>query len=394
MSRIESKEPEAVVGGCRSRRARRGGAARLVVLVLACAALMLARPVGQHVRAAQLLVSFADATASPHVTTEDVKLEVPSGAGPARVVPARIFRPEGGADAPGIVLIHGVHYKGIEEPRLTRFAKAVSSVGFTVMTPEVSELSGYEVAAPAIDTVGAAVTSLRARLGRDKVGVMGMSFGGGVGLLAAADPRFADAVSFVVAVGAHDDLARVSRFFVTSEAEQVDGGKKPAKAHDYGAVVLMYSHASDFFAAEDVPTARRALRAWLREERDEARTVARGLGPAARQKVERLFDGDLEPFRAEILAAVAKRDAEMRDVSPAGHLGGLRAPVFLLHGAGDTVIPSTETEWLATHVPARRLRAVLVSPAIVHVELESPTLGQKAELVHFMGEVLAAAEAS
>ena len=101
--------------------------------------------------------------------------------------------------------------------------------------------------------------------------------------------------------------------------------------------------------------------------------------------VLRLFDGDLEPFRAEILAAVAKRDAEMRDVSPAGHLGGLRAPVFLLHGAGDTVIPSTETEWLATHVPARRLRAVLVSPAIVHVELESPTLGQKAELVHFMG---------
>ena len=42
-----------------------------------------------------------------------------------------------------------------------------------------------------------------------------MSFAGGLSLLAAADPRFAEDVGFVVAVGAHHDLARVSRFFAT-----------------------------------------------------------------------------------------------------------------------------------------------------------------------------------
>ena len=128
------------------------------------------------------------------------------------------------------MLVHGVQYLGIEEPRLQRFAKSVVSAGIVVLTPQVDELADYEVSARSIETVGAAIHALRARSGgAAKVGLMGTSFGGGVSLLTAADPRFADEVAFVVAIGAHDDLARVAGFFATDEIEEVSG------AHDEAA---------------------------------------------------------------------------------------------------------------------------------------------------------------
>jgi pimeloyl-ACP methyl ester carboxylesterase len=256
------------------------------------------------------------------------------------------------------------------------------------MTPAVKELSDYKVAPASIETVGAAVEWLRGRLDVEKVGVMGMSFGGGISLLAASEPRFADHVSFVVAVGAHDDLGRVSRFFVSDEAPEPGGGTRKLHAHGYGVMVLVYSHVDDFFPREDAPAAADALRLWLWEQRDEARRVAAKLSPASRAKVEGLFDVGVGGMKPELLAEIDGHAAEMARVSPHGHLGSIRANVYLLHGEGDTVIPATETLWLAQDVPPERLKNALVSPAIEHVELKAPSAADKWALVHFMGQVL------
>jgi dienelactone hydrolase len=369
--------------------------ARYVVFVLAVLAILLARPASHHARAASLLVSFSDPNATaPQVTEARITFE---GSEKGEKIPARIYTPANVKNAPGVVLVHGVHHKGIDEPRLERFARAVAGAGVVVMTPSVKELSDYKVAPRSIDTVGAAIFDLKERLGTDKVGLMGMSFGGGISLLAAADERFADDVSFVVAVGAHDDLSRVSQFFINNETPEPNGSIKKLHAHGYGMMVLVYSHASDFFPAEDVPAASDALRLWLQEKREEAKKVASTLTPPSKAKLDKLFaDGpdsakDLKP---EIMAQIQKHEEDMKRVSPHGHLATIKANVYLLHGEGDTVIPSTETLWLAQDVPADRLRTALVSPAIEHVELKDPSASDKWALVHFMGQVIGEAEAS
>ena len=101
---------------------------------------------------------------------------------------------------------------------------------------------------------------------------------------------------------------------------------------------------------------------------------------------------DGNALRDELLAVIDKEQDEMRKVSPHGNLLGLEASVYLLHGEKDSVIPATETLWLARDVPQDQLRMTLVSPAIQHVELEEPALADRWALVHFMGEVLADAE--
>jgi hypothetical protein len=67
----------------------------------------------------------------------------------------------------------------------------------------------------------------------------------------------------------------------------------------------------------------------------------------------------------------------------------LPVPVFLLHGAGDNVIPPTELLWLEHDVPRDRIEAALVSPAISHASMEDTiTLADRLRLVHFMAKVM------
>ena len=369
---------------------------RLAFFITAILGILLARPASHHARATGLLLSFSDPNSKPTTTEEIIDVAVPaSPAGPARTVKARIYSPPGAttADHPAVVLVHGVQYLGIEEPRLARFARSIVSAGIVVMTPQVDELADYAVSPRSIETVGASLAALKARSGgAAQVGLMGVSFGGGIALLTAADPRFANEVAFVVAVGAHDDLARVSGFFTNDEIEKVDGSIEKLHAHGYGSTVLIYTHAEDFFAAEDVPAARDALRLFLHEKRDEAREAAKKLSPEAKAKMDVVFGPDIKTLRPELLAMIDKHREDMKPVSPHDHLSGLKAHVYLLHGAGDTVIPATETMWLAHDVPPALLRTVLVSPAIEHVELKDPSVADQWSLVHFMSDVIGEAE--
>jgi pimeloyl-ACP methyl ester carboxylesterase len=71
----------------------------------------------------------------------------------------------------------------------------------------------------------------------------------------------------------------------------------------------------------------------------------------------------------------------------------LHVPVYLLHGAGDTVIPASETLWLAQDVPPQDLKASLVSQALVHVDMGGKVRWQDQwQLVDFMAQVLEATD--
>jgi dienelactone hydrolase len=361
--------------------------AKIAVFIITLLVILGVRPVNQHARAASLLVTLSDKEAKPNVTDERITFDRNG-----TPVEARIYTPAGVSHPPAVVLVHGVNHFGIDDPRLERFARAVSSAGVIVMTPAVKELSDYHVAASSIDTVGAAVMDLQQRYHAQKVGVMGMSFGGGISLLTAADERFADRVSFVVAVGAHDDLGRVSRFFVSDEIPHVDGTTEHLKAHGYGMMVLVYSHVEDFFPAPDVPAARESLRLWIWEHRDEARKEEAKLSLESKAKLDKLFGDGAADLRPEMLALIGRHTEDMAAVSPHGHLGSIRANVYLLHGAGDTVVPASESEWLAQDVPPARLKSVVITSALEHVDLKDPSAKDKWELVHFMGQVIAEAD--
>lgn len=306
------------------------------------------------------------------------------------LIQARLYRPDGLSDAPALVLVHGIHKDGMDEARLKTFAQSLAATGLLVLTPQVPSLADYRIEKSAVEVIGWSAQTLQRRIHR-RVGVLGLSFAGGLCLVAAADRRFAPSIGYVVAVGAHDDLERVAHFLLTNEIPTPDGKTRWLRADPYGVLLLAYEHAAGLFAPADVALGRAALRYWLWGEPDKARHQAERLSPAGKSTLESLLTGNQAALLPALRRQLAQARATMRSVSPHAVLAKVRCPVFLVHGTDDAVVPCSETEWLAQGLGGRC--RVLISPAVGHVEVtpDAPP-AEKLKVARFLGEFLAMAQ--
>ncbi len=119
-------------------------------------------------RSYAVLIRFLDPNASglllrweTHpVETREITLPTTQGS-----VRARLYLPAGVSHPPGMVLVHGIHHLGIDEPRLVSFARAAAGGGFAVLTPEIAALADYRVDGASISTIGESPAWLEQRLG-------------------------------------------------------------------------------------------------------------------------------------------------------------------------------------------------------------------------------------
>jgi pimeloyl-ACP methyl ester carboxylesterase len=353
--------------------------------------LMLAVPVYNHLRAAGVLMVIADMpdSALARFDTNPVVEEVITFQSTVRE-PARIFHPVGVAHPSAVVVVHGVHHLGIEEPRLRRFARALAEHGYLVMTPQVDPLADYDVNKGSAVIIGDAVHELVRRSGAQKVGLLGLSFAGGMSLIAASDPAVEKQLSTVIAVGAHDDLERVLRFFDTDQTVAPDGTVLKMKAHEYGSLVTAYSHISAYFSPQDQAQALITLRALLWEELTRAHAEAAKLSPAGQARMAQLFGHDTKSLVADTNRELDEVRPELEAASPHYYIGHLHVPVLLLCGETDNVVPPTETLWLEHDLPKGTVKDVLISKAIGHVEVGGASWMDQWKLVHWMEVMLVA----
>lgn len=364
-------------------------------VLLACVLALSARPLQRRWRAAELLLALSSEHRSARagraaLVAEEVTLATTDGA-----VRARIYRRAGsGADARpgrGLVLAHGVHYRGIDERRLVPFAEELARAGLVVLTPELTDLMDYRITPSGVRVIAASVRHLHER--RDLVapggiGIMGFSFAGGLSLIAAGEPDVADRVAFVTSVGGHHDLVRVLRFFVSDEVD-TPHGRIQQKAHEYGLVVLIYGQLDRFVPEADRAVLHDALKLWLQEKPEEAWAVASRRSTVEGERLfERVANGRLRELRAEIEAVIIETRPALDSVSPRGRLARIAAPVYLLHGSADSVIPASEAAWAEQELGSRDHQA-LVSPLLDHVEVsKAASLSSQLALVEFMERML------
>ncbi|HEX3376767.1 MAG TPA: alpha/beta fold hydrolase [Candidatus Acidoferrales bacterium] len=346
-------------------------------------------------RSAAFLIQFLDPKAKGLLVrlerhefdAQELTLSTPQG--PVR---ARLYVPRGVARPPGMVLVHGIHHLGMDEPRLVNFARAAASNGFSVLTPEVVALADYHVDGASISTIGESSAWLQDHLNNGPVTVVGVSFAGGLSLLAACDPRYGPHIRALVLIGAYDNLSRVARFLATSNAEFPDGRVEPYKAHDYGAAVFVYSHLNQFFPASDLSVAHDALRDWLWEDPAAAQAMYSRLSPPSRATLKILLARKIGQLQPQLLEAIQADDSQLSAISPEGKLAALHAPVFILHGSTDDIIPSTESLWLEKDIPHAYLREALITPAFSHVDPDKNAVwADHLRLVEFLADVLRAA---
>ena len=333
------------------------------------------------------------------VATQDFYLSIPTTSGPL-LMRARLYMPtawtsQSSAHMPTMVIFHGVHHLGIDEPRLMGFASAMASCGIRVLTPELPGIKDYHVSQESVDAIGESTTWFAAQTG-GPVGVMGLSFAGGLALVAASEPQYHAAFRFVVAVGSQDSMLRVAQYYMSGRDARPDGSTEVLAPHEYGPLVLEYEHVNEFVPAADLEPVRAVLRAHLYEDRAGEAAATRLLNDVQRREAHDLMDTTLPATRTAIAASIARNEGDSAGISPQGRLHTLRTPVYLLHGEGDNIIPAAETLWIASELQPDDLKEMLVSPVLSHLDLNGPKPGamDQLRLVHFFARMIHEAERS
>ena len=326
--------------------------------------------------------------------TRDADFTVPTRAGN---VPVRFYRPSRQTRRT-LLLIPGVHRDGINESRLVGLAEDLAATGFGVLTIAAPDLQRYMVTPQDTDVIEDAVkwTADQPQYRTDgKIGILGVSFSGGLSIVAAGRDSIKDRVAFVMSFGGHGDLARAMHYLMSG---QVVGDLEKAKKssavlgadhvavhppHDYGLAVTLLNLADRVVPADQVAPLSKGIDGFLLASSlavtdppkaipvfEEMKKYQQTLPEPSRTYMQYVNDravDKLGPVLLPVVDALANHPA-MPSLSPE-RATPPTAPIFLLHGVDDNVIPSVETVLLAEHLKGKARVYGLLSGLITHAEV-------------------------
>jgi pimeloyl-ACP methyl ester carboxylesterase len=302
-------------------------------------------------------------------------------------VPTLVVRPEGEGPHPALVFVTGSTPPGNRQPIVRSFAGGLARAGYVVYAPDVpglrsGELSGRTVSATA--QVARAVTRSPGTLD-GRVGMVGVSVGGSLALLAAADPALDGRVSVVAVVAPYGDLKTILSLATTGGYER-DGRFTRYRTPNYLRLITARSLVGLLPPGED----RAVLMAEIPEIRayypagsvpgDPLETLdeiqQEELGPEAGSVLRLLRNEDPERFGRLYGQLPPEIRAKVRRLSPVNAMSEIEAPVKISSAPRDKYFPLSEQKRLARASSDVRLT---VTRSLHHAE-PAPSLDELPDL--------------
>jgi pimeloyl-ACP methyl ester carboxylesterase len=270
---------------------------------------------------------------APRAETREIFLDLDG-----RRITADVYRPVGARATAGTILfVHGMTAFAQRDPRIVDVCRHLTISGCAVVAPRYDEFATFSTDPATIglieQTIAALVRDPDLAPPGGRVGVFSTSFSAGYCLIAARRPETAALVRALCLIGGIYSAEGIERLLLDPHgdlfARQV--------------VLLNYLH----LATGARPGVARALRAAL-EDGSYARAlpelprVLEALPAEDRDLFSRLMtDHELRlSYRESIRPALAAATAELSDLET------LDAPVVLVHGEQDPVMPSSESRRL------------------------------------------------
>lgn len=312
-------------------------------------------------------------------------------------IPARIYEPEGRVRRT-LLLMPGVHRDGIDESRLVGLAEDLAATGYRVVTVAAPDLQRFKITPEVTDVIEDAArwTSEQPQFRTDgKIGIVGISFTGGLSIVAAGRESIRDRVAFVMSFGGHGDLARALHYLTSGEvlgdleaarhSSAVAGAEHVAvhPPHDYGLAVVLLNLADRVVPPGQVAALSKGIDGFLLASSlavtdppaaipvfEEMKAYQATLPEPSRTYMQYVNDRAVDKL-GPILLPIADglTDHPGMPALSAERAAPPTAPIFLLHGADDNVIPSVETVLLAHHLAPKADVTGLLSGLITHAEV-------------------------
>ena len=326
--------------------------------------------------------------------TREPKTTIPTRSGD---IPARLYKPEGRFRRT-VLLMPGVHRDGIDESRLVGLAEDLAATGYNVMTVAAPDLQKFKITPEVTDVIEDAIrwTSEQPQFRTDgKIGVLGISFTGGLSIVAAGRESVRDRVAFVMSFGGHGDLSRAMHYLTSGEVlGDLEAAKRSSAVlgaehvgvhppHDYGLAVVLLNLADRVVPPDQVAALSKGIDGFLLASSlavtdppksvpvfEEMKKYQETLPEPSRTYMQYVNDRAVDKLGPILLpvADALKDHPGMPALSPE-RATPPSAPIFLLHGVDDSVIPSVETVLLAEHLKGKADVTGLLSGLITHAEV-------------------------
>jgi len=265
-----------------------------------------------------------------------------------------------------MLIVHGVNPTGKNSLDLVRISEALAQVGYAVYVPDFVEMKRLHVRP---EEAGNIKTVFKA-IGRD-AGVACFSYGCGPALVAASDPEIRDHVRFGIAFGGYFDIREALEHVIT-------GPETPAAYLKWAYLAAN----SDLLTDEKDQTSVRKIAETLGNAKE-------NLSADARSLLDVFSAATPADFRARLEAGPESLRRRLDGLSPSHVIRGLRAPLILIHGINDPIIPAQQSIEFAE---AARANGVSCSLTLLrmygHVNPVLPQLGAASLFAFYVPETL------
>ena len=270
---------------------------------------------------------------------------------------------------PALFFVNGVVTEGRELPEVRRIAEGLARAGYLVVVPDLPGLRRGEIRPETVhETLEVArEISERPDAREGGVGLLGVSTGATLALIAAGDGELAQRVSVVAGVAPYTDVRTVLSTATTGYYRAASGEMVPYEVDPFLAGAITQSLVSTLPPSRDRDTLLDEL-----EEVDRLRpeflAELSGMGPEAASVAELLENRDPDRFEGLYAGLPDGVRAKMEKLSPLAGERRLDVPVELISGPRDKYFPVSESRAVVRIAPQAR---VTVSEALDHVELSS-----------------------
>jgi pimeloyl-ACP methyl ester carboxylesterase len=314
------------------------------------------------------------------------EVAIPAARDGDRAMRAATWLPASGAVRGALFVVPGLHPLGPDDPRFARFLAVLAASGIAAFSPYLPDFLQVRLERTLLADAERAFAAFEAwpeRPAAGRPGVMSISFGSRLALHLAGT-HAPDRVGGVVLFGGYSDWRDAMAFALGDR-----GASPPAASRDPLNTPAVFLN---LLEGLDLPpeVARAAADAWRRYidatwGRPEMKAAA-AHGPVASA-----LAADLAPAAADLFltgcnvrpgavplarAALARldRDGDRVWLDPRPALAGVRAPLAIVHGADDDVIPIAHAHALHRHAPAASRAKLLLTGLYGHTAHSAPAL--------------------
>lgn len=246
-----------------------------------------------------------------------------------------------------LLIAHDAGTSGKADERTMLLAANLARAGFLVMVPDLQSLKSFRLRmSDAEDLVQCYQVLLRHERARPGGAALGMGFGTGPLLFAAADRRMHNQVGTVAAFGVYGDLRAVLQFGLTG-AYDYGGHTGQVRPDRTVRWTLAYRNIDLVAERHDREAMNDIMEKQFRLESREAARIARGLSADGRAVYQFLRNTDPERFAPLYENLPTPVREYVRLMSPVRVVKAMKAEFILLHATDDYAVPYTESLRLA-----------------------------------------------